>query len=179
MTGRDRRDFPGFFAAGFGGFDFKGAMPASEVTSLATRYVCTGPLRYAGTALVQADIDRLTAAAGAHDVTAFLPAITPGTVEHWLRNDYYPDDESFLGAIADVLHEEYTAITDAGLLLQRPGPAAVPACSDGPILADKAPVPGQQGAGGHEPRSSRCLGSSLARAASTARSAQSGLGRAT
>jgi 5-methyltetrahydropteroyltriglutamate--homocysteine methyltransferase len=122
VTGRDRRDFPGFFAAGFGGFDFKGAMPASEVASLVTRYVCTGPLRYAGTALVQADIDRLTAAAGAHDVTAFLPAITPGTVEHWLRNDYYPDDESFLGAIADVLHEEYTAITDAGLLLQLDNP---------------------------------------------------------
>ena len=122
VTGRDRRDFPGFFAAGLGGFDFKGAMPAPEVTSLATRYVCTGPLRYAGTALVQADIDRLTAAAGAHNVTAFLPAITPGTVEHWLRNDYYPDDESFLGAIADVLHEEYTAITDAGLLLQLDDP---------------------------------------------------------
>ncbi|MGC1751641.1 MAG: hypothetical protein WA805_01020, partial [Trebonia sp.] len=122
VTGRDRRDFPGFFAAGFGGFDFKGAMPASEVTSLATQYVCTGPLRYAGTALVQADIDRLTAAASAHNVTAFLPAITPGTVEHWLRNDYYPDDESFLGAIADVLHEEYTAITDAGLLLQLDDP---------------------------------------------------------
>ena len=25
VTGRDRRDFPGFFAAGFGGFDFQGA----------------------------------------------------------------------------------------------------------------------------------------------------------
>ena len=56
------------------------------------------------------------------NVTAFLPAVTPGTVEHWLRNDYYPDDESFLGAIADVLHEEYTAITDAGLLLQLDDP---------------------------------------------------------
>ena len=86
VTGRDRRDFPGFFAAGFGGFDFKGAMPAPELASLATRYVCTGPLRYTGTALVQADVDRLTAAAGANDVTAFLPAVTPGTVEHWLRH---------------------------------------------------------------------------------------------
>ena len=43
VTGRDRRDFPGFFAAGFGGFDFKGAMPAPEVASLATHYACTGP----------------------------------------------------------------------------------------------------------------------------------------
>src|SRR5215472_19182946 len=75
VTGRDRRDFPGFFAAGFGGFDFKGAMPAAEVASLATQYVCTAPLKYAGAALVQADIDRLTAAAGTRNVTAFLPAI--------------------------------------------------------------------------------------------------------
>ena len=30
-------------------------------------------------------------------------------------NEHYPDDESFLAAIADVLHEEYKAITDAGL----------------------------------------------------------------
>jgi methionine synthase II (cobalamin-independent) len=58
-------------------------------------------------------------------VTAFLPAITPGTVEHWLRNDYYPDGESFLSAIADVLHEEYAAITDAGLLLQLDDPDLV------------------------------------------------------
>ncbi len=83
-----------------------------------TEYVCTGPLRYTGAADARADIDRLAAAAVAHGVEAFLPAITPGTVEHWLLNEHYPDDESFLAAIADVLHEEYKAITDAGLLLQ-------------------------------------------------------------
>jgi 5-methyltetrahydropteroyltriglutamate--homocysteine methyltransferase len=118
VTGRDRRDFPGLFAAGRGGFDFGGAMPTSDVTRLAVRYACTGPLKYTGTAAVQADIDRLTEAAARHGVAAFLPAVTPGTVEHWLRNAYYPDEESFLAAIADVLHEEYKAITDAGLLLQ-------------------------------------------------------------
>jgi 5-methyltetrahydropteroyltriglutamate--homocysteine methyltransferase len=48
---------------------FTGAMPAAELTSLATGYACTGPLRYAGAALVQADIDRLAAAAAAHDMT--------------------------------------------------------------------------------------------------------------
>ena len=118
VMGRDRRDFPGLYALGRGGFDFGGAMPAVDVTRLATRYVCTGPLRYTGAAAVQADIDRLATAAAVHGVEAFLPAVTPGTVEHWLRNEHYPDDESFLTAIADVLHEEYQAITDAGLLLQ-------------------------------------------------------------
>jgi 5-methyltetrahydropteroyltriglutamate--homocysteine methyltransferase len=122
VWGRDLRDFPGFYAEGHGGFGslslasigFGGAGEDASVTE----YVCTEPLRYAGAAAVNADIDRLTAAAAAHGVRAFLPAITPGTVEHWLRNEYYPDDETFLGAIADVLHEEYQAITDAGLVLQ-------------------------------------------------------------
>ncbi|MEE3141644.1 MAG: hypothetical protein VX307_03540 [Chloroflexota bacterium] len=49
---------------------------------------------------------------------SFLPAITPGTIEHWLQNEHYPDDESFLFAVADVIHEEYKTIVDSGLLLQ-------------------------------------------------------------
>lgn len=122
VTGRDRRDFPGFFAAGLGGFRFgpaaaPGAAPPEPEPVAA--YFCTGPLRYTGTASVRADIERLATAAQGHDgVQAFLPAITPGTVEHWLRNEFYPDQESFLFAIADVLHEEYQAIADAGLILQ-------------------------------------------------------------
>jgi 5-methyltetrahydropteroyltriglutamate--homocysteine methyltransferase len=121
VTGRDRLQFPGFYAAGLGGF---GSRPASEsqqdaaFSPGAVAYVCTAPLRYTGADAVQADIGRLNAATVGHDGGAFLPAITPGTVEHWLRNQYYPDTESFLFAIADVLHEEYQAITDAGLLLQ-------------------------------------------------------------
>jgi 5-methyltetrahydropteroyltriglutamate--homocysteine methyltransferase len=122
VTGRDSRDFPGFYAAGFGGFPGRRLTRPAQDDSPVTEYVCAGPLRYTGLADVRADIDRLTAAAAPHGVGAYLPAITPGTVEHWLRNDYYPDEESFLGAIADVLHEEYKAITDAGLLLQLDDP---------------------------------------------------------
>jgi 5-methyltetrahydropteroyltriglutamate--homocysteine methyltransferase len=122
VWGRDLRDFPGFYAQGHGGFPSQslanvGFGGEGEDMSV-TEYVCTAPLRYTGARDVQADIDRLKATAAAHGVSAFLPAITPGTVEHWLRNEYYPDDESFLGAVADVLHEEYKAITDAGLVLQ-------------------------------------------------------------
>ncbi len=117
VTGRDRRDFPGFFAAGLGGFRFGGAGPAQDPHTV-TAYFCTGPLAYTGTARVQADVGRLAEAVRGRQVEAFLPAITPGTVEHWLRNEYYPDDESFLFAVADVLREEYRAITGAGLILQ-------------------------------------------------------------
>ncbi|HLH58124.1 MAG TPA: cobalamin-independent methionine synthase II family protein [Streptosporangiaceae bacterium] len=117
VTGRDRRDFPGFFAAGLGGFRFGGAGRAHGRDTV-TAYFCTGPLAYTGAARVQADVDRLLEAVRGREVEAFLPAVTPGTVEHWLRDEFYPDDESFLFALADVLREEYRAITDAGLILQ-------------------------------------------------------------
>jgi 5-methyltetrahydropteroyltriglutamate--homocysteine methyltransferase len=118
VTGRDSRDFPGFYAARLGGFPVRRLVVPGQGGAPVTEYVCDGPLRYTGAADARADIGRLAAAAVAHGVEAFLPAITPGTVEHWLRNEYYPHDESFLAAIADVLHEEYKTITDAGLLLQ-------------------------------------------------------------
>jgi 5-methyltetrahydropteroyltriglutamate--homocysteine methyltransferase len=126
VQGRDKRDFPGFFAAGLGGFQFGAAVtpppaPGGEQPRPGgtTAYFCTGPLTYTGRERARADIERLQAAvSGREDVEAFLPAITPGTVEHWLQNEYYPDTETFLFAVADVLHEEYQAITDAGLILQ-------------------------------------------------------------
>ena len=121
VTGRDRRDFPGFYAAGLGGFGGRPAATAQQDAAYsmsATSYVCTGQLAYTGLAAARADIENLRTATQDRDVEPFLPAITPGTVEHWLENAHYPDDESFLEAIADVLHDEYKAITDAGLLLQ-------------------------------------------------------------
>jgi 5-methyltetrahydropteroyltriglutamate--homocysteine methyltransferase len=121
VTGRDRRDFPGFYAAGLGGFGGRPAATAQQdaaYSTSATSYVCTGRLTYTGLTAARADIEHLRTATRDRDVEPFLPAITPGTVEHWLENAYYPDDESFLEAIADVLHDEYKAITDAGLLLQ-------------------------------------------------------------
>jgi 5-methyltetrahydropteroyltriglutamate--homocysteine methyltransferase len=118
VTGRDRRDFPGFYAAGLGGFGGRPAATAQQDATSATAYVCTGPLTYTGLAAARRDIDNLRAATQDRDVEPFLPAVTPGTVEHWLRNEHYPDDESFLEAIAGVLREEYKAITDAGFLLQ-------------------------------------------------------------
>jgi len=83
--------------------------------------VCVEELRYSerGWAELQADIANFTSALEQEGATwGSLPANTPGTVEHWLGNDFYKSDEEFLFAIADVLHEEYRAITEAGLLLQ-------------------------------------------------------------
>jgi 5-methyltetrahydropteroyltriglutamate--homocysteine methyltransferase len=121
VTGRDQRDFPGFYAAGLGMFYHGNQDTVSPVAGgfNAGPFVAEGPLTYIGHANVATDIARLKEACEGLDVEPYLPAVAPGTIEHWLyRGDSYKDDEEFLFAIADVMHEEYKAITDAGVVLQ-------------------------------------------------------------
>lgn len=92
----------------------------------AKRVVCDAPLTYAGHKQVAADIATFKAALGKLDVReAFLPAISPSNVEFWIKNEHYRSEEQYIFAIADALHEEYKAITDAGLLLQIDDPRLV------------------------------------------------------
>jgi 5-methyltetrahydropteroyltriglutamate--homocysteine methyltransferase len=110
ISGRDMLEFPEYFVTrgGFGG-----------ASANARQVFCTGPLTYIGHTAVQADIEHFKAAlAGVTAAETFLPAIAPGTIEHWMRNRYYPSDEAYLYAIADAMREEYQAIVDAGFLLQ-------------------------------------------------------------
>ena len=87
-------------------------------------FYCAEPLKYVGHAEVKADIENLKAALQGKAIEeAFLPAIAPGTMEHWMKNEYYPTDEAYLFAIADAMHEEYQAIVDAGFVLQVDDPA--------------------------------------------------------
>ena len=110
ISGRDLREFPEYFADRSG---FSGARPSQR------QVYCTGPLTYTGQAAVQADIATFKAALQGVEVgEAFLPAIAPGTIEHWLRNEYYPSDEEYVYAVAEAMREEYLAIVDAGFLLQ-------------------------------------------------------------
>lgn len=108
------KEFPEYFdtSSGF-------PLARQSFTGRRMRVACTGPLRYIGQAAVQADIENFKAALRGVEVEeTFLPAVALGTIEHWLRNEYYPSDETFLYAIADAVHEEYKAIVDAGFLLQ-------------------------------------------------------------
>lgn len=85
----------------------------------ARQFFCTGPLKYIGQAAVKTDIENFKAALqGVQVEEAFLPAVAPGTIEHWMKNEYYPNDEAYVYAIADAMHEEYKAIVDAGFILQ-------------------------------------------------------------
>ena len=112
MIERDKAKFPEYFEVRYRRPSIPGGRPH-----------CIGPLKYTGHAQVKRDIDNLTAAVKGKNVAeAFLPANTPGTAEHWMVNEYYPNAEALVFAIADCLHEEYKAITDAGLVLQLDDP---------------------------------------------------------
>src|SRR5207237_5384842 len=80
--------------------------------------VCAKPITYSGHETARIDIANMKAALEGLDVEGFLPAVAPGTIEHWLYNDYYASDEELLFAVADAMHEEYKMITDSGLNLQ-------------------------------------------------------------
>ena len=83
------------------------------------RVFCNAPLKYIGHESLKVEIaDFKAGLQGQKYEEAFLPAVAPGTIEHWMKNDYYPNDEAYLVAIADAMHEEYKAIVDGGFLLQ-------------------------------------------------------------
>ena len=110
ISGRDRIAFPEYFALGFGQ---TGNRPRDR------QLFCIEPIAYAGQDAIQGDIRRFKAALqGVEPQEAFLPAVAPGSIEHWLWNEHYSSTEEFLFAIADAMHQEYKAITDAGFLLQ-------------------------------------------------------------
>ena len=109
INGRDTAEFNEYFI-NKDGFTGLGSNPS---------YFVTGPVTYTGKAAIQADIDNFKAGLqGSTPEETFLPAITPGTMEHWLVNEHYKTDEEYLFALADALHVEYKSIVDAGFLLQ-------------------------------------------------------------
>jgi 5-methyltetrahydropteroyltriglutamate--homocysteine methyltransferase len=109
VMARDAIDFPGFIGTKFARF-----VNYSAGSSMA----CTGPISYFGATTTQMDIANFRAALAGLKVEGFLPSIAPGTIEHWLHDEYYNDPEKFVFAIADAMAEEYKAITSAGFLIQ-------------------------------------------------------------
>jgi 5-methyltetrahydropteroyltriglutamate--homocysteine methyltransferase len=125
ISARDIKDFPEYYREhDFFGRPIQAAGPdaiqSGGVQSGQANYTfVVEPLTYIGVEYAQEDIRNFKAAMAKHKpAEGFLPANSPGTIEHWLRDDYYHDTEKFLYAIADAMHEEYKAITDAGLVLQ-------------------------------------------------------------
>jgi 5-methyltetrahydropteroyltriglutamate--homocysteine methyltransferase len=87
------------------------------------RPVCNGPITWRGDALVERDIANLKVALqGVRTVDTFMTAASPGVVWNFLENDYYPNDEAYVFAVADAMKHEYRAIVAAGFILQLDAP---------------------------------------------------------
>ena len=109
IFGRDLAEFPNYFNRG----------GRTSIGHHARVFYCVGPLQYVGRDELQSDIENLKAALQGKQVEeVFLPAVAPGTMEHWMKNEFYPTAEAYLFAIAEAMREEYRAIIDAGFVLQ-------------------------------------------------------------
>jgi 5-methyltetrahydropteroyltriglutamate--homocysteine methyltransferase len=121
ITKRESKFFPEFFAQGLAGFGRR--QPSVPTPPVPQGVFCTGPLTYIGQEEYKRDIEWIKEAAKETPAMELcLTALAPGTIEHWMRNQYYKTQEEMLFAIADAMHEEYKAITDAGIVLQLDDP---------------------------------------------------------
>jgi len=90
---------------------------------LGYRVVVNGAIAYSGRNQVGRDIDNITAglakARQQHPaLVGFLPVVAPASALPSAKIEHYKDEQSYLFALADALHQEYKAIVDAGLYVQ-------------------------------------------------------------
>ena len=83
------------------------------------RPMCTGEVRSKGQGELEKDISNLKAAMAKHGAKrGFMNAASPGVISLFLQNDFYPNREAYLEALADAMKTEYETIVAAGLDLQ-------------------------------------------------------------
>jgi 5-methyltetrahydropteroyltriglutamate--homocysteine methyltransferase len=121
---RDRRDFPGFYASGLWlqgsggpvrpGFFTPGVTPAEPVTER----VCTGPVGYTGQSAAVGDVEALRKGVEGKDVEGFIASLGPLSLGAVARNEFYPSEQDYMIAVAEVMREEYKIVTDAGFVVQ-------------------------------------------------------------
>lgn len=120
---RDRLQFPGFYESGLwlqgsGGPVRPGFFKPGAPQPPTRERVCTSPVEYIGHDAIGRDVAELAAAVDGRDAQGFIAALGPLSLGAGARNEYYPDEESYMMAVAEVMREEYKAVTDAGLVLQ-------------------------------------------------------------
>jgi 5-methyltetrahydropteroyltriglutamate--homocysteine methyltransferase len=125
-SGTEQQIFPDFFKQYWQHFRYLWMLPEVDISDVPNRpgnyerFRVVGPITYIGQAAVQRDIATLKEAVSGLPVADVFMTATPPTGR---RTDadvqkFYPSDEAYMYAIADALHEEYRAITDAGFILQ-------------------------------------------------------------
>jgi len=80
---------------------------------------CGSPIGWKDRDAIAKDIARFKAAlAGKRPQDTFMTAASPGVIALFLENKYYPSDDDYLDALAEVMKDEYEAIHKAGVVLQ-------------------------------------------------------------
>jgi 5-methyltetrahydropteroyltriglutamate--homocysteine methyltransferase len=103
--------------------NFAGRAAKSGGTPTYQRPRCTGPVAFVDRKPLYEDIANFQAAlAGANVTDAFMNAASPGVIALFQPNDYYPNHEAYLGALAEAMRIEYETICRAGLVLQIDSP---------------------------------------------------------
>ena len=104
----EAQEFPEYFAR-----------RAGRTTSAGRVLACTGPVSWKDFAAVEKDVENLKAATkGVKAEDVFMSSASPGQICTRMPNKYYPTDEAYLNATADMMKREYDAIAKAGFLLQ-------------------------------------------------------------
>ena len=99
--------------------DFPEALARQRRSPGVARPSCNGPIAWKDESAVQTDIDVLrNAVAATSPEEAFMTAASPGVIAHFLQNQYYATRDEYLATLADVMKDEFEAITKAGFLLQ-------------------------------------------------------------
>ena len=84
-----------------------------------TRPMCTGEVKPLSNSELKKDISNLKSAIKKYgNIHGFMNAASPGVISLFLQNNFYPNRETYLHALADALKVEYQLIVESGLDLQ-------------------------------------------------------------
>ena len=113
--GQDRKAFPEFYA------EYDAATGLGK--RLGNRVVVNAPITYCGQNQVGRDIKNIIAGLAKAKqqypaLAGFLPVVAPASALPGAKIEHYKDEETYLLALAEALHQEYKAIVDAGLYVQ-------------------------------------------------------------
>ncbi|MEP7245872.1 MAG: cobalamin-independent methionine synthase II family protein [Gammaproteobacteria bacterium] len=109
FPGKDREDFNEFYKIQ--------AIETGEIRPV--EVICTGPITYTGHAALQRDIGNFRAALGGKgEGDAFVPLVSPTSLESLQPNEYYKTAEEYAWALAAAMKEEYEAVAKAGFIVQ-------------------------------------------------------------
>ena len=125
---RERDEFRAFY----GDMDRVGTLfciPGEKpIPQARQRMIASAPIKTKGIETTQRELATFKAAiarAGVPVEEAFVPALAPGWLDHFVYNEHYKTEEEFVYALADALSDKYHAIAEAGFILQLDDPGIV------------------------------------------------------